>query len=620
MSTGTRSRVVAALFAAALALLLSAASPARSTAPFEPGGWVCLEDAASPDACDGDPSPGAAATMRQTFCTGWNDDCSVKDTPVVDSHLGLFITFTPDAFGLSAADSLPVGALAGQMGAVATLALLGGSCSNQINLAFTFMNASIDTADTIDPKPLGETDLMEPLALDQDPADGIPDGADRYPSFLNDVFAGLQPEARLFGISRVQSQWTAVNLVFFQPGATIPGEAGDIHLKAEMGHPGVLLFQDPTQPGAAGPISDSCAPFLARTYTLGLTADNPCTGSPNGVAGCPGATFFENRGYPLFPCENGNTNDEDGDGKINDGCLQINNVAETGAECDNDISDDPEDSAVNDGCPQEGAESEADPAPGACAGTDEGGCTHRLNPAVEGTYEFGLLVAGQRDADGDGIENGLDGCALTSNPGWNPRDADPVNDTDNDGLPNACDPNPNAVSPGPPATCPAGFTGLDEDQDCYSNRQDNCPLVNQLENPAEPPSDTNLSLPVDSDRDNIGDACDPHPDEPDGAFVAKCVAFPVAIGAGASTAPQPAHDVPGGCTEPATASGDVDCDGDVDTVDALQVLRHTAGLSTTAGCIATAGDTDCDGDQDSVDALNIMRFVAGLVASLPVGC
>lgn len=67
--------------------------------------------------------------------------------------------------------------------------------------------------------------------------------------------------------------------------------------------------------------------------------------------------------------------------------------------------------------------------------------------------------------------------------------------------------------------------------------------------------------------------------------------------------------------------GDVDCDGDVDAVDALTVLRSIADLpiNLPAGC-ALAGDMDCDGDVDAVDALLILRFVAGLPISLPDGC
>ncbi len=65
--------------------------------------------------------------------------------------------------------------------------------------------------------------------------------------------------------------------------------------------------------------------------------------------------------------------------------------------------------------------------------------------------------------------------------------------------------------------------------------------------------------------------------------------------------------------------GDTDCDQDVDSVDALWVLKDTAVLPHSAACIAE-GDVDCDGDRDSVDALFILRHVAALPVNLPPGC
>ncbi|MEE8369951.1 MAG: hypothetical protein V3S00_04190 [Dehalococcoidia bacterium] len=83
---------------------------------------------------------------------------------------------------------------------------------------------------------------------------------------------------------------------------------------------------------------------------------------------------------------------------------------------------------------------------------------------------------------------------------------------------------------------------------------------------------------------------------------------------------------------------DVNCDGKTDAVDALMELRYVAGLSVTKtescpdigsevevadGALATTrgwGDADCDGDVDAVDALLILRIVAGLAVALPPDC
>jgi hypothetical protein len=76
-------------------------------------------------------------------------------------------------------------------------------------------------------------------------------------------------------------------------------------------------------------------------------------------------------------------------------------------------------------------------------------------------------------------------------------------------------------------------------------------------------------------------------------------------------------------------SGDVDCAGGVNSIDALKLLRHVAGLDVaqTDPCpdIGTAdgelfGDINCDGSITAVDALFVLRFVAALPANVPQGC
>lgn len=66
--------------------------------------------------------------------------------------------------------------------------------------------------------------------------------------------------------------------------------------------------------------------------------------------------------------------------------------------------------------------------------------------------------------------------------------------------------------------------------------------------------------------------------------------------------------------------GDVNCSGATDSIDALQVLRSVAGLSSSAPCLAEAGDVDCGGTVNSIDALKVLRFVAGLANQAVDGC
>jgi len=143
---------------------------------------------------------------------------------------------------------------------------------------------------------------------------------------------------------------------------------------------------------------------------------------------------------------------------------------------------------------------------------DESGYELRRTPVAAGEYNSVSFVRSQWDADNDGIENALDPCPLSANPGWDPR-ANSGGDAEGDGLPDACD--------------PTAFYNSDEDNDQYQNRQDNCPLIAN-------------GYPLDSDHDLIGDACDPAPDEPANGGAAHrhevCVLDTFVVGSGGPAA------------------------------------------------------------------------------------
>jgi hypothetical protein len=142
---------------------------------------------------------------------------------------------------------------------------------------------------------------------------------------------------------------------------------------------------------------------------------------------------------------------------------------------------------------------------------NESGDALLSNPPNAGTYNVTSFVRSQWDTDGDNVENTLDPCPFSADPGWDPRDAEfSAADPDTDGLPASCDPNSNDLN-------------QDQDGDSYQNRQDKCPLVAG-------------SFPPDYDLDGIADACDPQPEDATNGGVAQraavCVTSAVDIGAG----------------------------------------------------------------------------------------
>lgn len=63
--------------------------------------------------------------------------------------------------------------------------------------------------------------------------------------------------------------------------------------------------------------------------------------------------------------------------------------------------------------------------------------------------------------------------------------------------------------------------------------------------------------------------------------------------------------------------GDVSCDGEVTTIDAMFILQLDAGLISNYLTCAGNGDIDEDGRVGPIDALLILQYRAGIIGSLP---
>ncbi|MCH7835583.1 MAG: hypothetical protein IH864_01805, partial [Chloroflexi bacterium] len=450
--------ITALIIISALLLFVAAQDAMAGPPPFSPKGLACLENFADDpgglhgtlpaSSCNGDSSPGAVTDIRAAFCVGKTLAGSLcENGGAKDSNFGGIVAFTPPDWFVASASDMPIGAVVARLTSRVVLGLLNQRCNLAIDVAFTLMNASVDINDTIAPLPANTTKkegVMTPLAADTN-NNGVFDGIDKYPSFLNhpDTFQNITPIARLGGFSLIQGNWISLQFVIFDktgldlPSSNLPPELLPFH--PNLGYPSITILNDPTAPFNPSPITDFCSPLDSGTVIFGDSRNNPCTPPQNPILpGCPAGPQLGRSatlGAPFFPCDN-NLNDDgieglSDDDKVNDGCPQVNQIAESGAECDNNISDDGDDSTVNDGCPQVGSYSETGfiPDPDGCdTDTNEASCAVRQNPSAAGTYNFVVFAASQRDFDGDGIENPLDVCWKDPNPEWDPRAQDTTND------------------------------------------------------------------------------------------------------------------------------------------------------------------------------------------------
>ncbi|MCC7516953.1 MAG: thrombospondin type 3 repeat-containing protein, partial [Pseudomonadales bacterium] len=148
-------------------------------------------------------------------------------------------------------------------------------------------------------------------------------------------------------------------------------------------------------------------------------------------------------------------------------------------------------------------------------------CPLVANPGQEDTDNDGLGDACDTtptgDTDGDGVDNATDNCPLVANPAQTDTDGDgtgdacdstPTGDTDGDGVDNATDNCPTVANPAQTDTDGDGTGDAcdstptgDTDGDGVDNATDNCPAV---ANPAQ----------TDTDGDGVGDDCDAFPNDP----------------------------------------------------------------------------------------------------------
>jgi len=374
-----------------------------------------------------------------------------------------------------------------------------GTCYDGIDNGPLCNGAGADGADAAD------TDCQIPAVVGEaNDTNGIPTYCDHYPAYLNDMFNNIRPRARYMGHQVVvaDAPATMLDFVIFNPEALsgqpgIVGQMGDTY-----GFIGFVVPDNPIAPTSPSTITDFCAP-LTRLATVKGVTDGSYTVTPG-----PEPYEVDRTGQ----C--GDAMDNDGDTWVDDGCLVFSSAGPYYVRYAN--------AAALSGL----------------LGT--------------GTHVIRAYDQSQRDVDDDGISNNLDSCPYTPNNNF---------DGDGDGIDSTCDPDDTTASPGAPppngsdddgdtwvdedpvdnadndgdtvidedGECAVTSGIPDEDQDCYPNRQDNCPLLaNKQADTDTPPGQAapDLGPPLDA----IGDVCDAQPATPDGHFHTALVHSYVCIG------------------------------------------------------------------------------------------
>lgn len=135
-------------------------------------------------------------------------------------------------------------------------------CRSYYGHGYSLQDASTDVTNTID--------FFD--ALGDDDGDGWLNGVARYPAFLNTLFPGLKPRARLWGDNLEGVNETVLQLLVFEPGTEFPG---GVRFDPALGTPVAIVVQDPTQRILLPklPIRGRCFPFYLSLRFPDVTRD-----------------------------------------------------------------------------------------------------------------------------------------------------------------------------------------------------------------------------------------------------------------------------------------------------------------------------------------------------------
>jgi hypothetical protein len=382
--------------------------------------------------------------------------------PKGDASSAVQATFTPPEFTVAEDAEVPDGAMVGHLSVTFTLGLLNGPCTGALPINLDLMDATADTSVTV---------TFDEQFLDVD-GNGLPDGVDQYPDFLARLYPGLSPRARYFGEASVAGSPISMNLVVFEPGATLPGLGA---LDPAQGYPAVTVFNDNGDPETTpepGPVTDWCTPFSTTVTTFCVSEDNRDT-----AANESGATV---RANPITP------------GSYDFTLRAISNFDADDDDIENQL----------DTCPY--VPNEGDPTIAGSGDDDNDGLDNACDPEPTET---------KVDQDNDGYTNRGDNCPLVPN-GQHPNNQA---DTDADGIGDACDINPTTPDVGTASPADKTVTATVQiiEGTPTPTAAPGTPTPTPTATPGSPTATPTSTPRPDRDGDGLPDDLDPKPDDDD---------------------------------------------------------------------------------------------------------
>ena len=206
--------LVACLLSAALAFLLLVSSGTNVKATTYEVVYPFVLECGGADGEMG--PPGGTADDNSCDCAtgGANDldECAdihtVFNVPQTDwapteprySNFGRITSFhAPPEWGVGRDYDTPVGAFAGMLFSQTTLSLAGSACPGVFNAVapLPLYHCSVDKSNMI-----GWVGDGTNLTEDAD-GDGIPNGCEKYPSFVDEIVGGVQPRMRLYAFNHM---------------------------------------------------------------------------------------------------------------------------------------------------------------------------------------------------------------------------------------------------------------------------------------------------------------------------------------------------------------------------------------------------------------------------------